>query len=294
MGPPTRPGWIAALARWYQTRQENIKRQRFVQAGCVPWTAGYTAYKRRILQDALNDADLLTRFAEQRDLPPKFGYRVDERIVEVPWVLARLKEESRVLLDAGASLNHDFLLEQATLQSRRVVICSVSRENRLGGSNVSRVCSDLRQTGFQDASFDEIVCISTLEHVGMDNTRVYFANARMKEHQPDDYLRAVKEFRRLLKPRGRLFLTVPYGRYEDHGWVQQFDRERLEAVPRVFDGKLGARAFYRYFADGWRRVDADACADCRYFDIQACKDHEPDYVAAARAVACMELLRSGD
>ena len=288
-----RSRWIASLAGWYQARQENTKRQRFIQSGCIPWSEGYTAYKRRVLQDALGDAHLLARFAGQRDLPPNFGYRVDERIVEIPWVMARLREEARVLLDAGASLNHDFLLELAALRTRRVVICTVSREKRLGGDHVAYVCGDLRHAGFREASFDDIVCASTLEHVGMDNTRVYSRDIRFKQFRPDDYELAVREFQRLLKPGGRLFLTVPYGRYENHGWLQQFDRERLESILQMFGGTTRAVAFYKYFADSWQLVDADACAEGRYFDIQSRKDHEPDYVAAARAVACMELVKEG-
>jgi len=84
---------------------------------------------------------------------------------------------------------------------------------------------------------------------------------------------------------------VPYGRYENHGWLQQFDRERLESILDVFGGTPTTVAFYKYFADGWQLVDADACGDCRYFDMQRRKDYEPDYVAAARAVACAELVK---
>jgi SAM-dependent methyltransferase len=291
MGPLVGSKWIAGLAGWYRARQENIKRRRFIRTGCIPWSEGYTAYRKRAIRNALSDADLLARLAGQRDLPPKFGYRVDERIVEIPWVLARLPEGSRVLLDAGASLNHDFLLEIIPLQTRRVVICTLSQEKRLWGDRVSHVFGDLRDAGFRNESFDEIVCISTLEHVGMDNARVYSRDARWRESRPEDYRKAVREFRRLLKPGGRLFLTVPYGRHENHGWLQQFDRECLDSVLQVFDGTTRAMAFYRYVADGWQLVDADACAECQYFDIQSCRNHEPDYVAAARAVACLELVK---
>jgi SAM-dependent methyltransferase len=239
----------------------------------------------------LADANLLFRFVAQQDLPPRFGYRVDERIVEVPWVLVRLRQERRVLLDAGAAFNHDFLLDQPVLLVRRVVMCSISPERRLGADGVSYTCCDLRQPGFMSESFDEIVCVSTLEHVGMDNTRVYSRDVRLKECRPEDYLEAVRGFRRLLKHGGRLFLTVPYGRYENHGWLQQFDREGLERILREFGGRPTSVGFYKYLADGWQIVDADACADCRYFDIQDGEDYEPDYVAAARAVACAELVK---
>lgn len=59
----------------------------------------------------------------------------------------------------------------------------------------------------------------------------------------------------------------------------------------VFGGRAGNVAYYRYLADGWQVVDADACADCSYFDIHNRSDYEPDYVAAARAVACIEMVK---
>jgi ubiquinone/menaquinone biosynthesis C-methylase UbiE len=40
-------------------------------------------------------------------------------------------------------------------------------------NNISYVYGDLRNTILKDQCFDEIVCISTLEHIGMDNTMLY-------------------------------------------------------------------------------------------------------------------------
>ena len=59
----------------------------------------------------------------------------------------------------------------------------------------------------------------------------------------------------------------------------------------VFGGSASSVAYYKYFADGWQVVDADACANCSYFDVHNRSDYEPDYVAAARAVACIEMVK---
>lgn len=75
-------------------------------------------------------------------------------------------------------------------------------------------------------------------------------------------------------------------------WLQQFDHQRIGTVLAVFGGSASSVAYYKYFADGWQVVDADAwCADCSYFNIHKRSDYEPDYVAAARAVACIEMVK---
>jgi ubiquinone/menaquinone biosynthesis C-methylase UbiE len=144
---------------------------------------------------------------------------------------------------------------------------------------------------FHDESFDEIVCISTLEHIGMDNTMLYSSDANFEENRPADYLQAVQEFRRLLKPDGKLLVTVPYGRYENHGWLQQFDRGMVEAVLLSFDGTTSAVTYYQYGTQGWQVSSPDECSNCTYFDIHHRTGYEPDYVAAARAVACIEMIK---
>jgi hypothetical protein len=64
------------------------------------------------------------------------------------------------------------------------------------------VYEDLRETCYRDGYFDWVVCISTLKHVGLDNTRFYTSDPDRNELNPDDYVRVVTELRRVLKPAG--------------------------------------------------------------------------------------------
>lgn len=168
---------------------------------------------------------------------------------------------------------------------------NLSPENVVKRANVSYIYGDLRDMILKDESFDEIVCISTLEHIGMNNTLLYSKDPRFNECRTDDYQKVVQEFRRLLKPNGRLFITVPYGRYQNLGWLQQFDCEMISKVLDIFKGSSSNAVYYKYFSDGWQMVDAYVCADCRYFDIHNQLLYESDYVAAARAVACIEMVK---
>ena len=66
----------------------------------------------------------------------------------------------------------------------------------------------------------------------------------------------------------------------------------IRTVVDVFGGSTCNVTYYKYFDDGWQIADADACNGCSYFDIHNRSDYEPDYVAAACAVACIELVKA--
>ncbi|NPU86174.1 MAG: class I SAM-dependent methyltransferase [Syntrophaceae bacterium] len=239
----------------------------------------------------MSDRDVIRRFRDKSLLPSKYGYRLDERVIELPWVLARLNRAETMLLDAGSALNHDYLLSHEALERKTLVIVTLAPEQTFPSPSVSYLYGDLRKTIIKSDCFDEIVSISTLEHVGMNNTLLYTKDQAFDESSPLDFEAVIVELKRLLKPGGRLFITVPYGVYENHGWLQQFDRAMVERVQRVFDGSSAEVSYYRYNEDGWNISTAEACADCRYFDIHRKSDYDPDYAAAARAVACLELVK---
>lgn len=282
---------LGNVIRWCTSARAKARIKKYLASGCKPWTPGYAEYKEKFLGEVLRDKDLLDSFRHNKTLPAQYGFRLDERVVEYPWVLGKLDAAERFLLDAGSALNFQYILDLPVLKSRSVIIYNLAPENTVKRSNVSYIYGDLRHTILDSECFDEIVCISTLEHVGMSNTFLYSKDPRFNEFRLDDYQHVVREFKRLLKPGGRLFITVPYGRYENLNWLQQFDHQKIKTVLDVFGGSASNVAYYKYFADGWQVADADACADCSYFDIHSRPDYEPDYVAAARSVACIEMVK---
>lgn len=244
-----------------------------------------------IVARILGDRELMARFGQNEELSPDYGQHLDERVVEFPWVFSRLGQGDGRLLDAGSALNFPYLMDHGAMMQKQIVVYTLSPEEVIKRSNISYIYGDLRHTFFQDESFDEIVCISTLEHIGMNNTMLYSSDAHFEENRPEDFLQVIREFRRLLRPGGKLLATVPFGRYENLGWLQQFDKSMVEAVLGSFSGVASAIAYYRYADGGWQVSTAGDCSDCAYFDIHHRQGYEPDYVAAARAVACIELIK---
>jgi SAM-dependent methyltransferase len=254
--------------------------------GRKPFAPGYGAYKKRLIASTLRRATFTTA-----SLPTGYGRGVDERIVEYPWLFSRLPSSQGKLLDAGSVLNHAFILTHPSLAVKKVFVCTIAPETpccwRRG---VSYVYDDLRETCFRDNYFDWVVCLSTLEHIGLDNTRFY-APGTHPEDDPDSYLRAVREFARILKPSGTLYLSVPCGRHVNHGWFQVFDPGMLEDVREAFHPTSCIERYFVADATGWSVASREEAATASYYDRHAFKGFPSSVPAAAGAVACLELQK---
>ncbi len=253
---------------------------------------GYSRYKERLVLEAVADPTPRAAFLEGKALPDGFGEKLDERIVEYPWVLARLPQTG-MIFDAGSTLNKDVLLKSPSLRGRHLLIYTLWAD-RIGlYPNVSFLFGDLRDIILKNAVVDCLVCISTLEHVGFTyDYKTYSRRNPWPEAEPDSYLDAVREFARIIRPGGRFLLTVPFGKREAHGWLQQVDSSMVDAVEVAFGGDRIVRTIYRYANGAWQLADEQDCAEIEYFNIHETGRFDADGVAAARAVCCLDLRKN--
>jgi SAM-dependent methyltransferase len=297
-----------AIARWIPPRLlagarcllDRYALDRYHSRGRVQWTRGYNVHKWRLIESLIKSPEVLAAFRDGAPLPERYGVGVDERCVEYPWLLSRLSGGTGPLLDAGSTLNHGQILAAPAFRDRPLHILTLAPEkSAYWWRGISYLYADLRDIPMRNALYDEIACISTLEHVGIESSDQH--GARPRERPDYDFLRALDELWRVLKPGGNLFITVPFGIYRDHVTFQQFDQALLNRVIDRLGLYTDTRVFvYRYLPGGWQLARPDECSECRYVEwvarMWATGEHTPDQepsdgAAAARAVACLHIIK---
>jgi len=284
------------LIEFYNTIELN----NYLHSNRRPWRRGYDVYKNKYLKETLTNPALLDIFLTFQPLPKNYGYRLDARLVEIPWVISQLKKGSLKILDAGSSLNNEVVVTSPGLSEKNLTIITLAPEGVCFWENgISYIFGDIRNLDLRDETFDSIICISTIEHVGMDNSMYDKRNPYAIPSSQKDFLIAIKELKRVLKTGGALFCTFPFGKYENHGWFQQFDSKLTDTLIEGFDPIKYSEKVFKYNPDGWILSDRESCMDCQFFDVHISKyfdpkstiEYPPDYPAGERAVVCLELIK---
>lgn len=194
----------------------------------------------RRLEDGVSWAAAQRRSGERpRTLEAPPG--IDERPIEIPWCLSRVLPDDRVL-DVGYAFAEPVYLDAlgalGDVTGVDLVVAEVP--------GVTSVQADLRDLPFENESFDVAIAISTLEHVGRDNTQY-----GLTPEENDTLDAALRELRRVAR---RVLVTVPTGErellpeqsvYEPSEWVDRFSRAGFV----VFEDEL-----YELAQEGWRSV----------------------------------------
>lgn len=206
--------------------------------------------------------------------------RASERVVEVPWVLGKYRGEGRVL-EVGYAFAEEHYL-RALVEMDIPFLVGVDAAPSPRAADVLRfhqVRSDILHPCFGAQTFDLILCVSTIEHIGRDNTRYGLDQGHEDSHPDHAAIRAMAGW---LAPAGRLLLTVPFGRFEDHGWLINYDMDRLDALIKASELDVEEMTFYAWQPGGWDEVQPEALRDRGYRSLGA---------AHAAGVALVELQR---
>ena len=195
----------------------------------------------------------------------------DERVVEIPWVLSRLVPSGRVL-EVGYAYAEPVYLAGLLRAGVDLVGLDLADHDVEG---MERITADVRSIPLPDESVDQVLLVSTLEHVGADNTGYGLATEDDAGSRAD----ALRELGRVLRPRGSLLVTVPLGEPGDHGWFRLDDVRGWTSLFTSAGLFVEEQEAYELTESGWRAAPAFDASGVGY------GDRGP----AASAVLCTEL-----
>lgn len=166
-----------------------------------------------------------------------------ERLVEYEFVARNLvssKKQAAILdIGSGSSLLAKAIgeLGKGKWQVFRIDIAESNCDARM----------DARMTGFRKEVFSQVICISTIEHIGI--------GINSGDDDEDGDLKTVKEILRILKKGGRAIISVPYGKIKKLNY-RVYDRHALSRLVAVDNEEFSVAAkkeFYCYDAGKWKR-----------------------------------------
>lgn len=189
----------------------------------------FVILKMQIKQNECQSLKDNIKLAKLRSRAPKCF----DRDFEYPWVLRNIDIKKGKLLDIGSTVGqmlYDIL-------PKEIEINTLNINNQKDVEGVKQIEGDIRKTDFKSNLFDCITCVSTLEHIGVEG------RYGVKEDKLGD-IKAMEEMLRILKPSGKLYLTVPYGAKDVLPINKLYNKKRTE---KLFKGyKLVKEEYLRY------------------------------------------------
>ena len=193
-------------------------------------------------------------FIPSKTSPPEPGPLIDlsgDREVEWSYIASRLPADGGSVLDFGAG--YGTMSIHAVQKGHRVLALDLE-ENPFQWShpNLERVQGDLLKLDLPEGSFDYILNCSTVEHVGL--TGRYGVSVE----ETDGDLDAMRKLRTLLKPSGKMLMTIPCG--QDTvvvPWHRVYGERRL---PRLLEGyRMEEQCYWvKHLDNCWHIADRDS------------------------------------
>jgi hypothetical protein len=189
-----------------------------------------------------------------------------ERFIEYTFLAALLKElQPASILDVGCVLNNAVIADIVSAQSQ-IYFLNPSLEDVL-----------YREYGYfryslsawkTDWTFPLVTCLSTLEHIGFDNTRYGVDEVDQGWGWPrciEEVVRNIETLFSLTAPGGTMVASCPFGCKEfvlhppgsGVRTAQVLHKEHVDALRRRFAGSLDIQTL-RLSANGWEQSAPDA------------------------------------
>ena len=172
---------------------------------------------------------------------------INERIVEIPFIIKNLPQNTQTkILDVGCC---ETILPIQLASLGYMVTGLDIRPYELSHPNFLFIQADICQTNLLSEQFDLIICVSTIEHIGLNT--IYG-----KSNQKSSDKKAVKSMFSLLKPGGKLFLTTPAAnKFSQSEFMKIYTPKKIHKLLKNF--KIIKE---EYFAPNINRTNWKSCS----------------------------------
>ena len=239
---------------------------------------GYERYKVDCIKKIINNQNINN------------SQYLDERIVEIPWIVSQLKKSKGLLLDAGSTINHSYILDEISHFKKIFITTLFPEKKNFPEKNIKYSYEDLEKIKFKKNYFDIITCISTLEHIGFSNDH-YNYNKKIiiiDKNDKNKYLRVIKKLKSVLKKNGKMLLTIPYGKKEIFHNLQQFGKKDLNDILTVFHPKKFDITYFVNKNNKWIKVKPEKIKNVQpKFKVH----NNKKFVLSANSVALIEMIK---
>jgi Methyltransferase domain len=259
------------LARAYRRLRLALPQpwsRRLGQIAYLPKLAsGHVETRREFAEEPV-----IERLAVGREPLDGIGVGMSERVIEIPWVLRGLTSvRAGRVLDIGTAFSPVVYKRLLLRQPHVVELADLAEVDIVG---LQSHVADVRNLPFAEGSFDVAICLSTLEHIGMDNTQYDIESGGAGD------LDALRELGRVAR---RVLVTVPAGDDRNMGWQRQYAPATFRRVVEEAGLKVARLDVFAHDpAKGWVRSEEGSVAG---------RNYGQGAVAAAASI-CAELKRA--
>jgi SAM-dependent methyltransferase len=177
---------------------------------------------------------------------------ISERVIEIPWALSQLPQRGTIL-DIGSC---DATYLHVIQQTGRDLHCMDPRDCPVeipAGATYYR--QSIIGNSLPRAAFDAVLLLSTIEHIGLP----CYGHAPF----PDGDLLTIAEIWSLLRPQGRLIMTVPAGHGKTASWYRQYSPAM---IARLLKGWRVEATYWGYDGEEYRLINESDVEQYDYRD----------------------------